>query len=149
MRISDWSSDVCSSDLRLAAKRTAGNQRVERRGEGGKSRLDLRQGGYPGVHLLLPRLKQGVRTGALCSDKVRHKLRGVDARSAAQGCQDRHCWNRPLPWAAGPPTASRFNTAGFTVRLITETVTAPARFHRSARLPAHRSPVASAGRSPR
>src|SRR3546814_4217302 len=96
MRISDWNSDVCSSDL---------NQRVERRGEGGKSRLDLRQGGYPGVHLLLPRLKQGVRTGALCSDKVRHKLRGVDARSAAQGCQDRHCWNRPLPWRSEEHTS--------------------------------------------
>src|SRR3546814_16401743 len=72
-----------------SAKQTAGNQRVERRGEGGKSRLDLRQGGYPGVYLLLPRLKQGVRTGALCSDKVRHKLRGVEIGRAS--CRERAC----------------------------------------------------------
>src|SRR3546814_13333408 len=117
MRISDWSSDVCSSDLGEAVEAVGGAGGVER--VAGAERA-LANGGHAGIPFLLYRAK------AYVADKVRAGagyLRMRGSRAPSQGLRG---WGRgagasnsvggrtPLPLRAGGGRRGRSTTIGGT-----------------------------------
>src|SRR3546814_19907834 len=80
MRISDWSSDVCSSDLRWSTIRPGRKESGQRRLSGTAIKGVMRERQFPTFYQRLNVSRHGIR---------RHDHRGVERMDIAAG--DRYC----------------------------------------------------------